>query len=203
MGIHHRNVGAITRHAGLLSGLLLCSGQLSAAAPRLGEFESRFQQSRFDQVPPLSVVRQAGLVLFATPFNHADSYGDGPINPDQTLSFGGRPTLGNNGTFLRINGLDGQSCVDCHARVSSATVPPTFGVADSTPYLHDGRALSLSDAINCHGGEAQLARNRFAALSEGASQALLRFLKNTPFATISQSGRAVSPLTAAIRSDYR
>jgi CxxC motif-containing protein (DUF1111 family) len=32
--------------------------------------------------------------------------------------------------------------------------PPLWGVADSAPYLHDGRATTLDEAIRLHGGEA-------------------------------------------------
>src|SRR5207245_1572799 len=31
---------------------------------------------------------------------------------------------------------------------------PLWGVADSAPYLHDGRARTLEEAIQLHGGEA-------------------------------------------------
>ena len=94
----------------------------------MGPIEDRFTQARFASSPSLESVRRAGLVVFATPFNHADGFGDGPMNAEDPTAPGGRPTLGNNGTFLRINGLDGQSCVDCHALLSSSTVPPRFGV---------------------------------------------------------------------------
>ena len=33
--------------------------------------------------------------------------------------------------------------------------PPLWGVADSPPYLHDGRAYTLEDAIRLHDGEAE------------------------------------------------
>ncbi len=45
-------------------------------------------------------------------------------------------------------------------------------------YLHDGRAESLEEAVLLHGGEAQAARDGFAALSEGDRQALVKFLKS-------------------------
>jgi len=44
--------------------------------------------------------------------------------------------------------------------------PPLWGVARSRPYMHDARAPTLEDAILLHGGEAQAARDAFAALSE-------------------------------------
>lgn len=45
-------------------------------------------------------------------------------------------------------------------------------------YLHDGRARSLTEAILWHGGEAQRARDAFAALQKSDRQALLRFLES-------------------------
>lgn len=76
----------------------------------------------------LNDIRRAGLAIFAKPFNTLDGFGDGPLNPDDTTSPGGRPTLGGNGSFLRINGLDAQSCFECHSVVSNKTVPATLGV---------------------------------------------------------------------------
>ncbi|MBW2716928.1 MAG: hypothetical protein JRD03_12665 [Deltaproteobacteria bacterium] len=76
----------------------------------------------------LREIRRQGQLIFSVPFNKADGYGDGPgIDPDPT-SPGGRPTLQDNGTFLRVNGLDAQSCLECHAIVSNRSVPATFGV---------------------------------------------------------------------------
>ena len=43
---------------------------------------------------------------------------------------------------------------------------PLWGVARSRPYLHDAHAPTLEDAILLHGGEAQSARDAFAALTE-------------------------------------
>lgn len=70
----------------------------------------------------------AGLRMFTTLFNRLDGYGDGPMDPANTLTPGGRPTLQGNGTFLRINGLDAQTCLECHSFVSAATSPPTLGI---------------------------------------------------------------------------
>ncbi len=79
-------------------------------------------------VHTLDEVRAEGLKIFATPFNRLDGYGDGPINVVDTTTPGGRPSLQNNGTFLRINGLDAQSCLECHSVGSAATIPSTFAV---------------------------------------------------------------------------
>ena len=54
---------------------------------------------------------------------------------------------------------------------------PLWGVRASAPYLHDGRAASLEQAIVLHGGEAEAARARFLALSAARRAALLAFLE--------------------------
>ncbi len=55
--------------------------------------------------------------------------------------------------------------------------PPLWGVRDSAPYLHDGRAETLEAAIAAHGGEADRSRVCFAALSGEDQQKLVGFLK--------------------------
>ena len=53
---------------------------------------------------------------------------------------------------------------------------PLWGVARSRPYLHDGRAATLEDAILLHGGEAQAARDAFAKLLDSERAPLRIFL---------------------------
>ncbi len=118
----------------LLAGLLPLparSGVITGEGPALGPLESRITQ---DQITSDSLslrnIRLAGLKIFATPFNHYDGYGEGQldsVNPDRT-SPGNRPMLGDNGTMLRVNGLDTQSCLECHDQISASTVPMTLGV---------------------------------------------------------------------------
>ena len=78
----------------------------------------------------LNEVRRAGLEVFTRPLGTTDGFGDGPFDPTepQSLLPGNRPTLQGNGTFLRVNGLDAQSCNECHTIVSQATIPPTLGI---------------------------------------------------------------------------
>jgi len=76
----------------------------------------------------LREIRLAGLRMFTTPFNRLDGYGDGPMDLNDTVSPGGRPTLQGNGTLLRVNGLDGQTCLECHSLLSAATQPPRLGI---------------------------------------------------------------------------
>jgi mono/diheme cytochrome c family protein len=53
---------------------------------------------------------------------------------------------------------------------------PLWGVNDSPPYLHDGRAATLHDAILLHDGEAKSVRDAFAALPARDQNNVVRFL---------------------------
>lgn len=55
---------------------------------------------------------------------------------------------------------------------------PLWGVASTGPYGHDGRSVTLTDVILRHGGEAQAARDAFAALSAGERDAVLALLES-------------------------
>lgn len=55
--------------------------------------------------------------------------------------------------------------------------PPLWGVADSAPYMHDGRAHSLRGAIEWHDGEARTSVRRFALMSEEKQYSLIQFLQ--------------------------
>jgi CxxC motif-containing protein (DUF1111 family) len=55
--------------------------------------------------------------------------------------------------------------------------PPLWGVADSAPYLHDGRASTLDEAIRLHGGEAARTTERYTKLAPDDRRALLAFLQ--------------------------
>ena len=54
--------------------------------------------------------------------------------------------------------------------------PPLWGVRDSSPYLHDGRAVSLDDAIRMHGGEAATSARRYRSLGPLDRDRVIAFL---------------------------
>jgi len=54
--------------------------------------------------------------------------------------------------------------------------PPLWGVADSAPYMHDGRAGSLFDAILMHDGDAAKSRIMFEKLSTAEQANIIEFL---------------------------
>ncbi len=55
---------------------------------------------------------------------------------------------------------------------------PLWGISAVAPYLHDGRAGTLDEAIRWHGGEAQPMRDAYTELDEGPRGDLLAFLES-------------------------
>jgi CxxC motif-containing protein (DUF1111 family) len=67
--------------------------------------------------------------------------------------------------------------VEGKAGAADFRTPPLWGVsASGPPYLHDGRAQDLSEAIGMHDGEARNIRLRWEQLSPSDRDALIRFL---------------------------
>src|SRR5262249_59001224 len=95
----------------------------------------------------------------------AASYYGAPSSP------GGSETVGEARDEARATGAP--------AVASEWRTPPLWGVADSAPYLHDGRARTLHEAIQFHGGEAAATVERYAQLSRGERIALFNFLHSS------------------------
>jgi CxxC motif-containing protein (DUF1111 family) len=53
---------------------------------------------------------------------------------------------------------------------------PLWGLRFSAPYLHDGRAPTIPDAIRGHDGEASVARDRFNRLPSSQVHQLMDFM---------------------------
>jgi CxxC motif-containing protein (DUF1111 family) len=62
-----------------------------------------------------------------------------------------------------------------HALPREWRTTPLWGM-DNGPYLHDGRARTLEEAILWHGGEAESARRAFSGLAAEKRRELLEFL---------------------------
>jgi CxxC motif-containing protein (DUF1111 family) len=77
---------------------------------------------------------------------------------------------------------DGQKVGD--ASGSDWRTPPLWGIGltervnGHTFFLHDGRARNLTEAILWHGGEAEAARDSFAAAGAAEREALIKFLES-------------------------
>ena len=64
------------------------------------------------------------------------------------------------------------------AGIHEFRTPPLWGLSRTAPYLHDGRASTIEDAIAEHSGEALTVRGAFEALSPADQDALLAFLRS-------------------------
>ncbi|MEW5976279.1 MAG: di-heme oxidoredictase family protein [Acidobacteriota bacterium] len=64
------------------------------------------------------------------------------------------------------------------AKPEEIRTAPLWGVRLRAPFLHDGRASTLQEAIQIHSGEALGSRTQFEKLSESEKRALLAFLRS-------------------------
>ena len=62
------------------------------------------------------------------------------------------------------------------ASLNEWRTPPLWGLRESAPYLHDGRAPTIEQAILLHGGEAAASAQRYRGLSPRERGQLERFL---------------------------
>jgi CxxC motif-containing protein (DUF1111 family) len=114
------------------------------------------------------------------------SYGTGNLFPDESprfLQVAGFPSgldAFKNGTELKP------------ASRREWRTPPLWGLRDSGPYLHDGRADTIDQAIAFHGGQAEGARKSYFAMSPDRRAEVQAFLKTL-----------VAPSTAVVASTKR
>jgi len=73
---------------------------------------------------------------------------------------------------------------------------PLWGITAEGPFLHDGRADTLDDAIRAHGGEGQKARDAYVALGADEQELVVEFLES--LGGKSQKTEGLEPPTAPI-----
>ena len=73
-------------------------------------------------------------------------------------------------------GAYGRSTPAIAANDNAWRTPPLWGVASSAPYMHDGRARDLYEAIRLHGGQAEQSARAFGALPAEKQRELQAFL---------------------------
>jgi CxxC motif-containing protein (DUF1111 family) len=64
------------------------------------------------------------------------------------------------------------------AQANELRTPPLWGIKESAPYLHDGSAATIEEAIRRHGSQGLAAREAFDRLSPIEQDALLDFLQS-------------------------
>ncbi len=78
--------------------------------------------------------------------------------------------------LLHDMGTLGDGIAQGTADVRDMKTAPLWGLRASAPYLHDGRAVTIDDAIKAHDGEAKASKDRYMKLSKQQVQQLIDFL---------------------------
>ncbi len=78
--------------------------------------------------------------------------------------------------LLHDMGALGDGIAQWPAGVQEIKTAPLWGLRASAPYLHDGRAATVDEAIKAHDGEGKAAKERYMKLNKQMQQQLLDFL---------------------------
>jgi len=78
--------------------------------------------------------------------------------------------------FLLHDVGTGDGIVQGRARGTDFRTAPLWGLSSSAPYLHDGRAATVTEAIRWHRNQGASASRAFDALPDSSREALLEFL---------------------------
>ena len=73
-------------------------------------------------------------------------------------------------------GALGDGIVQAPTGAREMRTAPLWGLRYSAPYLHDGRATNVDDAIKAHDGEARISRERYTKLPPAQKKQLAEFL---------------------------
>ena len=145
------------------------------------QFEAANAFVRFLAPPPrepLGFQGVRGAVVFANigcAGCHVPVLTTGP-NPIAALRF--RAVAAFTDLLLHDMGPDLADICLGQAQPSEFRTEPLMGLRFATAFLHDGRAATIEEAIELHGGEGVRARDRFLGLTPFARAALLRFLRS-------------------------
>ena len=121
------------------------------------------------EVEPLDEQRRRGLMTFDA-IGCAACHAPRLVGPRGPLPVYSDLLLHDMGSAL-ADGLE-----QGEAKGDEFRTQPLWGLAPSGPFLHDGRATTIEDAIRMHGGEASSSRDRFIALDPAAQVDLREFL---------------------------
>ena len=121
----HPVVRSKTRRASVFGSLVVLGAAATATAqqPAITPDVS-IDQARIHQYP-LAKILESGGDFHTTPFTPEDGHGEGKEGPRARQRQALYPEAFPNFPFLRVNGLDSQSCYECHNTIGSY-VPPDY-----------------------------------------------------------------------------
>lgn len=100
----------------------------------------------------------------------------GPSSVSTSLAFQNVPLYSD--LLLHQMGSLADGIAQAAAQPGEMRTAPLWGLRARAPYLHDGRASTILEAILLHDGEARIIRNRFAAMPTASQQAIIAFLNS-------------------------
>ncbi len=98
--------------------------------------------------------------------------------PNAVRALDRKPVFLYSDLLLHDMGSLGDGIVQAAAGPREFRTAPLWGLRSSAPYLHDGRAPNVDQAIRLHDGEAKISRDRYLRLNATQRQQLLDFLKS-------------------------
>lgn len=96
------------------------------------------------------------------------SYGAAPIEPIITDDPDSLPGIG--------QGIKKEDSAKFGATAAEWRTPPLWGLRDSAPYMHDGRAATIAEAVALHDGEGSVASGRYSRLKPKDRERIELFL---------------------------
>jgi CxxC motif-containing protein (DUF1111 family) len=145
----------------------------------IARFTDFLQLNAPPPVVPLTPQAQRGQALFAA-VNciacHKPSMQTGPSTVSAALAFQNVPLYSD--LLLHRMGALADGIAQAAAQPDEMRTAPLWGLRARSPFLHDGRASTILQAILMHDGEARTIRDRFANLSEVQKNAIIAFLES-------------------------
>ena len=128
---------------------------------------------------PLTAQARRGQALF-TSVNciacHKPSMQTGPSTVSVALAFQNVPLYSD--LLLHRMGALADGIAQAAAQPDEMRTAPLWGLRARSPFLHDGRASTILQAILLHDGEARIIRDRFDALTEAQKNDIIAFLES-------------------------
>jgi CxxC motif-containing protein (DUF1111 family) len=107
---------------------------------------------------------------------HKPAMQTGPSSVSTALAFKNVPLYSD--LLLHRMGTLGDGIAQAAAQPDEIRTAPLWGLRGRSPFLHDGRASTILEAIRLHDGEARIIRDRFLALPEAGQDAIVAFLNS-------------------------
>ena len=184
-------------------GLDLSDGECDAIVDYLASLPSPISKTPFDATAAGTI--QEGSEVFKAigcASCHVQKLGDVDGLYSDLLLHDMGPNLRDSAVYYGTSVPTAKRIQDFASRAEPANedewrTPPLWGIRDSRPYLHDGRADTLEKAILLHGGTAEASAGLFRKLNWRSRQQLVIFLNSLSAPRLIETKPPVVRLAAA------